>query len=566
MRPAHWLFEFRNCRGYRYLYLVQKARTPKGPRNVRQIYLGTADSVFRRLNRPSPPLKSFPFGLSAALLKAAEETGLLASLQRRLSPEAMTAAAHLITLQILGRAEKPLSREGMDRWYPTSGLPLLFPAPRSTNGDNLRRALRVLFDTGRRTTAEEPILTRARVHAIEEDVFRTLLQRGLHPRYLIFDGTNFFAYHRGDRWFARGRSKQKRFDLNLVGLGLATVETIPILSETYPGNLPDTKAFARAFDALLKRLEHLEVRTEELTLVFDRGNNSTANFDEVVGLLHVIAALDRQQASRLLATPLSEFHEVVRVVRKGKEETILGHSTPWEGFDRAWRALVVYRASTAKEQEKRWERTRKEVLATVAGWQARLASGTSKGRLPKSWMRDLVDLIPRDYQGMFDYRLEQRDGKDWPVCAVVEKAEARLRASFGKTALITDFSEKELSDREFVEGWRTRWEVEEDFRWLKDRYVMSVKPIWVWHPAAVPGHIFLCVMGLMLLRYQQWKIRDLGLSMEEMVERLRSIRLAVVAKETGPQLVLEQMSRDEAELVNRLGLLDLVPRTKSAAT
>jgi hypothetical protein len=208
MRPAHWLFEFRNCRGYRYLYLVQKARTPKGPRNVRQIYLGTADSVFRRLNRPSPPLKSFPFGLSAALLKAAEETGLLASLERRLSPEAMAAAAQLITLQILGRAEKPLSREGMDRWYPTSGLPLLFPAPRSTNGDNLRQALRLLFDTGRRTTAEEPILSRARVHAIEEDVFRTLLQRGLHPRYLIFDGTNFFAYHRGDRWFARGRSKE----------------------------------------------------------------------------------------------------------------------------------------------------------------------------------------------------------------------------------------------------------------------------------------------------------------------------------------------------------------------
>ena len=65
---------------------------------------------------------------------------------------------------------------------------------------------------------------------------------------------------------------------------------------------------------------------------------------------------------------------------------------------------------------------------------------------------------------------------------------------------------------------------------------------------------------------QQWKIRDLGLSMEEMVDRLRTIRLAVVAKETGPELVLEQMSRDEAELVSRLGLLDLVPTTKSATT
>jgi hypothetical protein len=117
---------------------------------------------------------------------------------------------------------------------------------------------------------------------------------------------------------------------------------------------------------------------------------------------------------------------------------------------------VVYRASTAKEHEKRWELTRKEVPATAAGWQARLASGTSRGRLPKSWMRDLVDQIPRDCQGMFDYRLEKRDRKDWPVCEVVAKAEARLRASFGKTALITDLSEKDLPDREFAVGWRTR--------------------------------------------------------------------------------------------------------------
>jgi hypothetical protein len=83
---------------------------------------------------------------------------------------------------------------------------------------------------------------------------------------------------------------------------------------------------------------------------------------------------------------------------------------------------------------------------------------------------------------------------------------------------------------------------------------------------SAPGHLFLCVMGRMLFRYQQWKIRDLGLSIEEMVDRLRALRLAVVAKETGPQPVLGQMSRDEAELVNRLGLLDLVPTAKSAAT
>ena len=555
-----WHFDFRPVRGHRYLYLVEKKRTPKGPRNVRQIYLGTPDHLLETISRPLPPLRSFPFGTSAALLRAARETGLLASLEHRLSGPAGAATAQLIFLQIVGRAERPLSREGMARWYPQSALPLLGLADRAPSAKRLRQALRSLFDTGRRSEGGEPILSRARVHAIEEDVFRALLAQGLRPRHLFFDGTNFFSYHRGDRWFARGRSKQKRFDLNLVGLGLATAETIPVLSEVYAGNLPDSKAFAQAFEALLKRLEHLEVATEEMTLIFDRGNNSTENFDGMLGLLHVIAALDRQQARSLLAAPRSEFRTICR---DSHGQPILGRSTSWVGFDHTWRALVIFREETAREQRKRWERTKKEVLARVGGWRAALASGRSSGRMAKSWMRELVELIPRDYQGLFDYRLEKVEGKDWPVCEVIAAAEERLRASWGKTALITDLPPEKLSDEELVRGWLAKWEVEDDFRWLKDRYVMAVKPIWVWHEAAVPGHLFVCVMGLMLLRYLQWKVRDLGFSMKELVETLERIRLVVAVRAGTPQIVLEQLTSREAELVERLRLLEFVPRVRT---
>ena len=56
-----WSFELRNCRGYRYLYIVQKAWTKKGPRNVRQIYIGTASKLYERLHARRGPS---PFGLS----------------------------------------------------------------------------------------------------------------------------------------------------------------------------------------------------------------------------------------------------------------------------------------------------------------------------------------------------------------------------------------------------------------------------------------------------------------------------------------------------------------------
>jgi hypothetical protein len=84
-----WSFDLRNCRGYRYLYIVQKTRTKKGPRNVRQIYIGTASNLYERLHaRPGVlSLRTFPFGKNAAHLHAARETGFLKALEENLPAE-----------------------------------------------------------------------------------------------------------------------------------------------------------------------------------------------------------------------------------------------------------------------------------------------------------------------------------------------------------------------------------------------------------------------------------------------------------------------------------------------
>ncbi len=99
---------------------------------------------------------------------------------------------------------------------------------------------------------------------------------------------------------------------------------------------------------------------------------------------------------------------------------------------------------------------------------------------------------------------------------------------FGKTAIITDLEPGDLPDEKVVEGFVARSQVEEDFKWLKDRHVVSVKPFYLWHDATVPGHVFLCVMGLLLLRYLQWELREFHLSMKELVELLERIRVVLV--------------------------------------
>ncbi len=83
--------------------------------------------------------------------------------------------------------------------------------------------------------------------------------------------------------------------------------------------------------------------------------------------------------------------------------------------------------------------------------------------------------------------------------------------------------------------------------------------MWVWHDANIPGHVFVCCLGLMLPRYLQWEARDPHLSVKALVERLEEIRLAVVSREGRPAFVLEEMGEEHLELVRRFHLLDQVP-------
>ena len=87
---------------------------------------------------------------------------------------------------------------------------------------------------------------------------------------------------------------------------------------------------------------------------------------------------------------------------------------------------------------------------------------------------------------------------------------------------------------------------------------MSVKPFWLRDEAEVRGHVFLCVMGLMLYRWLQWRARVLGLSLKVLVEALDGIRIGVVKTSQGkPEMVIEELNPLQGRLFSTFGLGDL---------
>ena len=76
----------------------------------------------------------------------------------------------------------------------------------------------------------------------------------------------------------------------------------------------------------------------------------------------------------------------------------------------------------------------------------------------------------------------------------------------------------------------------------------------------MPGHLFLCVMGPLLLRYLEWELRELKLSMPKLVELLERIRVVLVRSPDGtPEMALEQMDREEALVFSKLNLGRFIP-------
>ena len=93
---------------------------------------------------------------------------------------------------------------------------------------------------------------------------RIVAEFGLDLSGLVLDMTNFATYidTTNDRApiAQRGKAKQKRTDLRLVGLALVVTRDggVPLVSHAYPGDRPDVTQFGTVIDELVARYRALD--------------------------------------------------------------------------------------------------------------------------------------------------------------------------------------------------------------------------------------------------------------------------------------------------------------------
>ncbi len=288
-----------------YYYLVESARVGGRPRIVSQEYLGTAEELTAAMRGGGLGLpdriQHKDFGAVAAAWGVLEDLGVAAIIDEaagaRRSDAGASAGTYLV-LATLNRLADPCSKRKFADWWARTAAPRFTRIPAS------------VCDHRRFWDAMHAVPLEALEEISQAIAVAIVAASGLDCSSVALDMTNFATFIDTGNEKApiaqRGKAKQKRTDLRLVGLGLVVTRDggIPLAWRAYPGDKPDVTQFPALIGALRARHEAIcaasgQQPTTEMTVVFDAGQNSGDNFAYLAGAACITSVRCPPPAARI---------------------------------------------------------------------------------------------------------------------------------------------------------------------------------------------------------------------------------------------------------------------------
>jgi transposase len=355
----------------------------------------------------------------------------------------------------------------------------------------------------------------------------------LDTHALILDMTNFATFIDSTNQRApvaqRGKAKQKRYDLRLVGLGLVATRDggVPLLSRVYAGNCTDVTQFTPMVEELARRYATALDRPGGVTLTFDAGQNSEPNFTRLAKLkLHFVGSVPPSDHPALLALPASARTVVDAYAHENL--TALDTRATVLGTDR--RVVLTHSPNLHAAQQVGFAQTLRKASAQLTELADRLARGRT--RRPRSKVEANIEAIlaPRwvarvvrtDLTGDTPATLRLA----WHVDHAAPKAlEEEI---FGKRILVTDHDDWPVTA--VVDAYRSQEDLEAGFRQAKDPHVVSFCPIRHFTDHKIRVHLFTCVLGLTVAHLMRREAHRAGLhlSVPALLAELEAIQETVL--------------------------------------
>jgi transposase len=515
--------------GKPYWYLREMGWVDGKPKMVSERYVGTAADIEALLDAREERMlpertRHLDFGAVAAAWGLLSDLGVAAVIDEACGgrpPGLPLSPGTYLALAALNRVTDPCSKRGFADWW------------RTTAADRFTKIPASALDHRRFWDAMHAVPLDA-LPRIEEKLAAAACARfGLDTSSVALDMTNFATFI--DTGNARapiaqhGKAKQKRADLRLVGLGLVVTRDggVPLLSHAYPGSKPDVTQFPQMIAALAARHADLAAAAgqdgAEMTVVFDAGQNSEANFALLAGTnLRYVGSVPASDCRDLLALPA----DARTLVDKDRFGGLTAYDTRRVVYGTERRAILTHSPELHEHQARGFEGT---TLAKAAKKLDELAATLARGKTRRG--RDKVEAeiatITHDawVRRVITWELTGDTPRDlrlsWSIDAA---ARAALEAEiFGKHVLITDHDDWPAA--EVITGYRSQSEAESSFRQMKDPHVVSFSPMFHWTEHNIHVHVLTCVLALQAAHLMRLQAERAGLrmSVRELLRQLAGI-------------------------------------------
>jgi transposase len=522
----------KTIKGKNYYYYTESKRINGKPTPVNQKYLGSAEKLLERALDAEKPLQDralfsveYDYGMVTLLYDLASRLDLVGIIDACVPKRRQGASVGMYILtEVINRVVAPSTTCELQDWYTKTYLPCL-------------TGIKAIAFTAQNFWNNTSKIDNAAIEAMEDAILSKMLSAyDIDTSHLIYDATNFFTYmdtKQTSELAKRGNCKAKRKDLRIVGLSLMVSPdfSIPLIHEAYPGNQNDSKEFACMVKRLKERCQVLTGKESDITLVFDRGNNSEDNIHLLISgdlPFHYVGGLKKCQAPDLWAVPKEDYIPLSGDCFAGQS----AHRMEVEVFGQRVTAVIVYNPKLEKGQMQgiliNREKTSIKLLELQERLMKRARGEITKGKKPTitSVGKLIESILNVEYmKEIFSYEVLEKDGHVYLTFGVSESALDQIRHDvLGKTALFTDRSD--LSNEAIVGTYRSAWHVEQAFKQMKDTKHLTVRPMFHWTDKMIRIHLFTCVLAYRMccLLIKEMAAQGLQTSINQLIEKMTGVK------------------------------------------
>jgi len=563
--------EAKKIHGRTYYYYSKWAWVNGKCRRVWQKYLGKLEDIVQAVDGGGPPpeyAEVFQWGLPSALWKECTRARIV-DLTDALCPKRQQglSTGEYLAVAAVNRAVAPRSKRSMWQWF--SQTVLLRHLPHSCQAALSSQRFWDHMDRIDTETARK--------------IWKNLLQATVRREPIDFssvayDGTNFYTFidtfNSRCQLAQRGRNKQGRNSLRQINYALfcGADGSLPLYYDVYEGNRHDARQFPvmlRRFHAFLQELYPEQGGAPEITLIFDKGNNSEKNFqlldslplkfvgsvklDQHRDLLEVSNQDERFESCRKPELQGTKAFRVLQQVHGRERVLVLTYSQNL--FDAQWLTLhndmskAVQKLSALREKlDDRIKGTlkggRTPTLESINRQCQRILSRRFLKRVLRVTVSPGPDEIPR-----LEYEIDAQ--------ALARVADTHL----GKNLLISD--RRDWDDERIIQAYRSQFMIEDVFKQMKDRCRGNWWPLNHWTDSKIQVHGLYCTIALLLRAQLMRRVRQAGLQLpiQRVFSELDAIREVVNVfprkrrqKTQRRQTVMTKTSETQRKLISILGL------------